>query len=308
MMARRLAIATYDEIPDLTDEDRILARALEPLGVTCVPWVWTDSRPGALDGVFVRSCWDYHHRPHAFADWFEELERRGVPLANAAPTIAWNLHKGYLLELERGGVAIPETQLVKRGDDLVSCIDALSPGPVVVKPAVSMSGWETHLFAADARDDVVACVARLFRHADVLVQAYRPEIEQGEVSIVFFGGEPSHAVRKRPAAGEFRVQSEYGGTREAIVAEPAWIDAARRALSLVPTRRDVWRADGEGSVFGPPHEVLVARVDGVIVDGRFVLMELEAIDPMVFLEWAPPEATTRLATAIRDWLDRALPG
>jgi glutathione synthase/RimK-type ligase-like ATP-grasp enzyme len=289
MTARRLAIATYDEIPDLTDEDRILARALAALDVACVPWVWNTSRPDGIDAVFVRSCWDYHHRPHAFADWYEALERRGVPLANAAKTIAWNLHKGYLLELERGGVAIPETRLVKRGDDLLATIEELAPGPVVVKPAVSMSGWETHRFDAGARDEVVACVMRLFRHADVLVQAYRPEIDDGEVSIVFFGGEPSHAIRKRPAAGEFRVQSEYGGTRELIEADPAWTASARRALALAPG------------------EVLVARVDGVIVDGRFVLMELEAIDPMVFLEWAPPEATTRFATVIRDWLDRALP-
>lgn len=297
MSPHRLAIATYDDIPELTDEDRILSRALAPLGIECIPWVWTRSRPDAIDAVFVRSCWDYHHAYDAFVAWIDGLERTATPLANAPETIRWNLCKGYLLELEKRDVAIPETRLVRAGDDATPVIAAMRPGDLVVKPAVSMSGWETHRFAADDRAGATACVERLANGRlgstrsgagrDVLVQAYRSEIADGEVSIVYFGGEPSHAIRKRPAAGEFRIQSEYGGTREPIEAEPAWIDAASRALSCVPG------------------EALVARVDGVIVDGAFVLMELEAIDPMVFLEWAPPRASAMFAEAVASWLARS---
>lgn len=292
MTARRLAIATHDEIPDLTDEDRMLARALAPAGIECVPWVWTAARPDAIDAVFVRSCWNYHHRPGAFVEWFDALEREGLPVANAPATIAWNMHKGYLVELAKRGVAIPETLLVRAGEAAADAVSSMAPGPLVVKPAVSMSGWETHRFDADRRAEAIACVQRLAGDRstlgrDMLVQAYRPEIEEGEISLVFFAGELSHAIRKRPAAGEFRIQSEYGGTREPIEAERDWVDAARRMLAFVPG------------------DVLVARVDGVIARGTFVLMELEAIDPMVYLEWAPPRATAAFAEAIRAWLERA---
>ena len=131
------------------------------------------------------------------------------------------MHKGYLLELGERGVAIPETRLVRAGEAAAEAVRSMSPGALVVKPAVSMSGWETHRFDAVDRAGAIACVQRLAGlpppvGRDMLVQAYRPEIDDGEISIVFFAGEPSHAIRKRPAAGEFRIQSEYGGTRRCV--------------------------------------------------------------------------------------------
>jgi glutathione synthase/RimK-type ligase-like ATP-grasp enzyme len=276
---RTLSIATCREHADLTDEDRSLGRALADLGITIRPRVWSDPDLRPRDPVLIRSCWDYHLDPDGFAAWVTDLERDGVAVDSPASTVRWNMHKGYLLELERLGVAIPATSLLTRdGRRLGAALDP-SVGPVVVKPAISMSGWETHLFPVEQADRARSSVERLIARGDVIVQAFHPSIHDGEISLVFVAGDFSHAIRKRPAAGEFRVQSEHGGSREPFE-PPAWLVAeGARILALAP---------------GGP---LIARVDGVVEGSTFVLMELEVIDPMLFLDRAPGSAQ-RVATAI----------
>ncbi len=284
MSARRfrLGVGTAASYASLTDEDRALVRALAARGVDAGPVVWSEALPAGLDGVVLRSCWDYHLASGAFRRFVRACEVSGPRLANTAATVLWNIHKGYLLDLQARGVAIPETAVIgPDGTRRGAAID--HDGSVVVKPAVSMSGWETHRFDRGHARDVEAAIDRLRAHGDVLVQAYRAEIQQGEVSLVVLAGKLSHAVLKRPAAGEFRVQEELGGTREAYEAGPALALEAERIAALCPE---------------PP---LIARVDGVLDRGRFVLMELEAIDPVLFAGSAAG-ATERIADAIFGWL------
>ena len=43
-----------------------------------------------------------------------------------------------------------------------------------------------------------------------MLQPYLPDIERGgELSLIYLGGAFSHAMRKRPQPGDFRVQPEY---------------------------------------------------------------------------------------------------
>ena len=108
-------------------------------------------------------------------------------------------------------------------------------------------------------------------------------VTEGEWSLMFFGGTFSHAIVKRPKHGDFRVQNDFGGT--ALLADPPTqvLASATRALQAVdPT--------------------LYARVDGIVDNNRFLLMELELIEPMLFLS-DHPEAPTRFAHAIANVLD-----
>ena len=111
-----------------------------------------------------------------------------------------------------------------------------------------------------------------------MAQPFLPEITAGELSLVFFDGELSHAIRKTPAPGDIRVQPEHGGSVAAVEPAPEEIATARRVLDAA--RRDL----------------LYARVD-LVGDG--LLIELEAIEPRFFFEYAPPEAAGILAQALR---------
>jgi glutathione synthase/RimK-type ligase-like ATP-grasp enzyme len=150
----------------------------------------------------------------------------------------------------------------------------------VVKPLVSASAWRT--FVTETGTAVVDERAwrELLGGSDGMVQEFIPEVQTaGEWSLIFFGGAFSHAVLKRPRAGDFRVQAELGGT--AVLAEPpgALLDGARKVLALVE------------------EPLLFARVDGVERNGGFLLMELELIEPQLFLG-ADVGAPARFADAI----------
>jgi hypothetical protein len=117
-----------------------------------------------------------------------------------------------------------------------------------------------------------------------MLQPFVPEVSAaGEWSLLFLGGRFSHAVRKRPAAGDYRVQWEFGGTAE----------------TGVPANQVI--ADAEGVLAAVPGRPLYARVDGVERGGRLVLMELELIEPHLFLGW-DASAAGRLARVIREEL------
>ena len=119
----------------------------------------------------------------------------------------------------------------------------------------------------------------------MLIQPFLPEIFAGELSLLFFDGIFSHAVCKRPKAGDYRVQFQFGGTDDNVRVDPALVAQARVCVAHAPSLP------------------VYARVDGVVKDGRFLLMELEVFEPLMFLS-RDPEAPGRFARAIRGRLPR----
>jgi glutathione synthase/RimK-type ligase-like ATP-grasp enzyme len=261
--------ATSTDHPDLTNDDRLAVDCIQALGGRVEPLLWGDLPRSAGDGdrVVVRSCWDYHLAPARFLAWLHAVDAAGFALANGLAALEWNMHKRYLLELEREhGIAIPGTILVEQGarTTLGEAMQCLGTSRVVLKPAISLSSHDTHRFDA-CTDAAEAEFSRQVARQDVLVQQFLPQIGGGELSLVFFGQRFSHAVTKVPPAGEFRVQQQFGGR----------VRACMPPASVIATAERILHATGD--------ELDYARVDGVLVDGQFVLMELELIDPVLFL-------------------------
>ena len=280
---RTIAFATSSAEAPLTADDRLAVASLASLGYAVVPLVW-DTGPllDGLAGIVIRSCWDYHVKVAAFRTWLDELERREIPVWNPVHALRWNLDKLYLRELAAGGVAIPQTLFLSQGPALAlsELLTTHGISQAVIKPSVSLSADRT--FRVDARSTLgwQPAFEELLTSGRVLVQAFVPEVQtEGELSLVFFDRRFSHAVRKRPRAGDFRVQVDHGGTREPCT-PPAWVVArAAECLAL---------ASGE---------LPYARVDGIVVGDELVIMELELIDPVLFLAYAPG-AAERFAEAL----------
>jgi len=282
----RIALATYAKLPTLNDDDRRLVAALAALGVTAVPAVWDsgDVCWEEFHGVLIRSCWDYHLRLPEFLDWIARLERAGIAVWNPADLLRWNCHKGYLRDVAARGVATVPTRWLARGEqvDLPTLLADAGWRDAVVKPAVSASASGTWRTSVDTATTDRARLDQLLCAGDVMVQPLLSEVgDAGEWSLVFLDRGFSHAVLKRPASGDYRVQWEFGGS---AVSAPA----ARRLI-----------ADAERVIAAVPGDALYARVDGVEREGRLVLMELELIEPHLFLGW-DAQAAGRLARAIRE--------
>lgn len=280
----RIAFATHAALKELTPSDRLAADELGRRGVSVTPMIWSSPADWrSFDAVVIRSTWDYYTRPAEFLAWLQGLEAQQVAVWNPVVLASWNLHKGYLRDLERAGVTIVPTAWVSDPADFGSLEQLLRSrgwADAVVKPAVSASAhrtWRTHGPITDTDEQQFRELAAA---GEVMVQPFVEALARdGELSLVFLGGEFSHAVLKRAAAGEFRVQSKFGGTVTRVDAPAEWVTQARSILDAV---RGPW---------------LYARVDGCILDGRFVLVELELLEPDLFLNYEPL-APARLADAL----------
>jgi hypothetical protein len=261
--ARRVGFVTSAQHRGLTDDDRSASPAMVRHGLEVLPVVWTEPVPEGLEALVLRSTWDYHLRLPEFLGWLDTVETRGPRLWNHPSTVRRNVDKKYLLEVEARGVPIVPTRHLARGSTLAlpELLRDAGWSEAVVKPSISGGAFET--WRAGPGEEDAARFARQLEAMDCLVQPFVPElISGGEWSLLFFRGRYSHAVLKRPEPGDFRVQEEFGGVFLA--------------------------AD-------PPSQVVVIR------NGRFELMELELVEPSLFLE-ASPGAAERFAAAIAETL------
>ncbi|MEO8778756.1 MAG: hypothetical protein ABI389_08790 [Rhodanobacter sp.] len=250
--------------------------------------IWNDPAVewAAFDAVLIRTIWDYFKQHAAFLAWLGRLDQLGVPTINDSRLLRWNSDKHYLFDLADQGVAIIPAR-PSAATELPDVLASMPGQSVVVKPRVSGGAWHT-LYGTVGDVAFAEAVARLPRELDYLVQPFIPEIASaGEWSLLYFAGEFSHAVIKRPAAGDYRVQVEHGGSTVAAQPDPATLAAAAHALASVAALG-----------YDAP---IYARIDGVICADRFALMELELIEPFLFLAGHAASAE-RLARAVAEQL------
>jgi glutathione synthase/RimK-type ligase-like ATP-grasp enzyme len=288
----RIALATYAAFPDLPPDDQIFQRALEARGAVAPAVLWDAGVDwSAFDAVVVRSCWDYHLRHAAFLSWIGRVERSGAVLHNAASILRWNSDKRYLRDLEMAGVDVVHTRWSDETPELslAEVLAAEGWDEVVIKPAISASATDTWRIPPGKAGDWEARFREMTRRGPIMIQPFVAEVSvEGEWSLVFIGGEFSHAMLKRPAPGDFRVQAELGGTQQAITADPALVRVAREVLAQVP---------------GAPS---YARIDGCVVNGRFRIMEVELLEPTLYFTEGPA-AAERLAALVLEGLPSPSP-
>jgi len=255
---------TCSKYPEGDPETSDLAAYLNRNGIATDVQAWDADVDWAKSRLCViRSAWDYHRHIDRFLTWTEIASTR-TQLWNPAPLIRWNAHKRYLLDLARDGIPIVPTRVVRRGDHagLTDTVAAFDTDEVVVKHAVSLDGegmQRMHRFA-------IGEASRLVDEADVLIQPYVASVaHEGEISALFIEGTFAHAVRKRAATGEFRVQERYGGTTDRIDIAAAFLALAERVVRAIP------------------QATLYARVDMVSWRDQPCLGELELIEPSFYL-------------------------
>jgi glutathione synthase/RimK-type ligase-like ATP-grasp enzyme len=275
-----LVLITGHDMDGRDVETPLLVAALATLGVTAVIRPWGDDL-GRLDPrlIVIRTPWDYSTRYDEFIEWVRSAAAVR-PMVNPAEVIVWNSHKSYLLQLAERGVPVVPTTLVPAGGSPATL--AGRRDEVVIKPAVSVGANRTVQVRSDSIE-AANHLAAILAADDALVQPYLPEITTGEVSLIYFGDRFSHAVRKTPAAGDFRVQTYHGGIVEAYRPSEAELAVGRASIEAVDATLGY------------------ARVDVVTTSSGPLLMELELLEPQLFLDLAP-ELPERFAKTLAGWL------
>jgi len=245
------------------EAEAIRARGVE---VDAVPW--TAGRDlGGYDLVLPLVAWGYHLRVPQWLSFLDDLQAKGLPVVNPPQLLRWNSDKAYLKELSGKGIPAVRTIEVGALDDenLADAADRFGSPELVIKPPVSGGAFGTHRIRVG--DPIPASE----RGKRMMVQPFLPSIAtEGEYAIILFGGNYSHTVVKRPKSGDFRVQPHLGGSTEICEPPVGGIELAKAALAAAPAEATYARVD---IVCGP--------------DDQLQIMELELIEPALFLDVAP---------------------
>lgn len=280
---RRVALVTSAKLPKLTTDDRLLLAPLAQRGVQTEPAIWDDAAVdwSSYDAIVLRSTWDYHLKTEMFLHWIKALAATRARLWNPATVICWNANKVYLRDLDAKGIAIVPTIWPDASEraTLRERLQELDWKKAVLKPRISATAYRTELITPENANSAQNLFEELLAGPGAMVQRFMDSIiHEGEWSLMFFDGVFSHAILKTPASGDFRAQSDFGGSDRLTDPPPHVLKSATNILQTIePT--------------------LYARVDGVVEDNRFHLMELELIEPALFLS-SHPAAPARFAEAI----------
>jgi glutathione synthase/RimK-type ligase-like ATP-grasp enzyme len=274
--------------PDQEAEHNGLLRFLREKGLDIHPETWTDQDVNwaGYDLAVLKAPWDYFDKIELFYQWLAKLDGLGVRLLNPAPLVKWNADKHYLADIEAASLPVTPTAFLERGStaDLSAYFDRWDTDRLIVKPCISGGSKNTFAFDRLQAPAIEARLNALLHEEAFLVQPFIPQIEkEGEWSFLFFNGRFSHCLLKKPEAGDFRVQQHFGGTIHPTIPPAGLLVQAGRYVAQF----------AEGCLY--------ARVDGVLVNGRLLLMELEIIEPFLYLS-AHPESYYNYYQALKELL------
>lgn len=269
---------------NILHDDALLADALTARGLSSVRVDWSDPSVdwASFKLAVFRTTWDYFDRFPEFTAWLKRAERE-VRFINDAKTAWWNLDKHYLGDLERRGVAIvPSVYHEARSAETIPELLARSGwDEAVIKPCVSGAARHTYRVNANTAGALQQQIVSVLAGEAFILQPFVRDIQQGgERSLMVLDGVATHAVQKVPKSGDFRVQDDHGGTWSPYEPTAEEIAFAQQAIAAVDPRPAYGRVD-----------IVCGN------DGNIQLMELELIEPELWLR-SKPEAATRFAAAI----------
>lgn len=265
------------------DEDKTLLDFLTDKGLSIERVIWNDPAVAwkSYDLAIIKSPWDYHEHIAAFKQWLDQLELLNVRLLNPYERVRWNMDKHYLGEIAASGLAVIPSFFLEKGDrlDLDALTTHFNAEKLIIKPCISAGAKNTYILTAQNLSDHESQINELLQEEAFVAQPFMPEIHDGEWSFLFFNGKYSHSLLKIPKDGDFRVQSYHGGSVNAQEGVDKHIKSAAAYVEQYA------------------QDCLYARVDGLIVNGELNLMELELIEPYLFLD-THPEASENYYQAL----------
>ena len=264
-----VAFLSTDNLEDFFVYDELLVPYFNQQGweVDTVSWHKTTENWSRFDYVIVRSTWDYQQHAEAFLHCLKEIDASTATLLNPLALMQWNIEKYYLKDLKREGVPIVDTrwETTFNNDVIDSAFEQFDSEAIVIKPVLSANADDTFRLKRESWSESASLLAKTFEQRHFMIQPFLSSIvEEGEYSLFYFGGALSHAIKKVPQKGDFRVQEEHGGSLHTVDVDSAQRVIAEKALAAMPC------------------DALYARVDLVKQNNQWAVMELELIEPSLY--------------------------
>jgi hypothetical protein len=146
---------------------------------------------------------------------------------------------------------------------------------------VGLAASYTHKVPLDELEDTLRTLKANYSQQEFMIQPFiESVVNEGEWSFIYFDRNLSHALLKKPAPNDYRVQGIYGGTIQRAEPHPDDLAQAQAILNKLP------------------FDILQARLDFIRVDGYLSIIEVELIEP-IFSFNLVPESIERLVDAVR---------
>jgi glutathione synthase/RimK-type ligase-like ATP-grasp enzyme len=266
MSLLKIALVTYEKLPDLSESDKILIPEFKKYNIEATAEVWDNPtvKWEKYDAIIIRNTWDYYVKFPEFVKWLDKLDALNIKVLNDLKIIRKNYHKFYLKELMEVGYNVIPTFFLDSKTEIKTS-DLNNFNKMVLKPAVSAGSFQTIILLGD--DLNPEQINSKTKEGDWLLQPFLPEIlTEGEISLIFFGNEFSHSIIKKPSAGDFRVQKQFGGQYLIYNPEP----------ELIEKLNPVFKTFGDEFLFG--------RIDGLMLNNTFHIMEIEMLEPDLYFD------------------------
>lgn len=282
-------------IQNVLQEDQLVLEALKNKGLNVIRKSWDDPNFdwSTTKYALFRTTWDYFDRYAEFSEWLEKASEQTL-FINSKELIYWNIDKHYLQDLSKAGVTIPKTVFIEKGskDSLAEAIGnakskhGFTSDIYILKPCVSGAARHTYKFSQEEISEHEAIFKALIQEEAMMLQEFQHHIvSEGEISMMVFNGEFTHAVLKIAKKGDFRVQDDFGGTVHDYSPDETQIAFAQKV------------------VHAAPEMPIYARVDIFKNnDGNWALAELEIFEPELWFRLNPKAADT-LAKGIIETCD-----
>ncbi|MBC8984549.1 hypothetical protein H9X96_02015 [Pedobacter sp. N36a] len=256
------------------DEEFTLLNFLLDKGLSIERVIWNDPlvQWENYQLAILKSPWDYTEHLTDFQKWLHQLESLGIQLLNPYDRVRWNMDKHYLQEITESGLPVIPSSYLEKGSVLTILqvlLSSFNVDKLIIKPCISAGARNTFILTAENFSEKKELINSLLQKEAFIVQPFMKEVFDGEWSFLFFNGKYSHCLLKVPKDGEFRVQHYYGASVNVTQTASVYIQEAQAYVTQF--------AAG----------CLYARVDGLIVNGQLNLMELELIEPYLFLSTQP---------------------
>ncbi|MBC8478984.1 MAG: hypothetical protein H8D46_00855 [FCB group bacterium] len=277
MQNKRCAFLSLESLADFECYDHLLLGPLGELGwsVQEIPWRTAGADWDQFDAVLIRSTWDYQNDAAAFLEVLQSIENSTAVLANSLDLVRWNIHKSYLRDMQNRGIAVVPSVFASSWSEVIDkhLINQINADEFIIKPLISANADNTFRINLCQMDKQHSALESTFKNRECVLQPFMKSIiSEGEYSLFFFGAAYSHTILKSPAAGDFRVQEEHGGRLKSVKPDNILFKTATQVLSAVSP------------------SPLYSRIDFVRDEDRFLLMELELIEPSLYFNMDPDSA------------------
>lgn len=266
-----IGLLTSQELSQLIPDENYLITALAQENLSAQPVIWNQKNNWSdYQAIIIRNPWDYFEHQELFFSTLQEISTQ-TKLFNSYPLVKWNLNKAYLFDLQKIGAHLAPTIRISGKENLLPLIQNSPYEDLVIKPLISAGAYLTYRFK---KSHIPPDVLNLpVDHYEFMLQPFLPDIlTEGEYSFIYLGGHFSHAIVKRPKSGDFRVQSEYGGSVDPYAPSESELKMTDFIHSILPEK---------------PH---YARIDLARFEGKLVIMEVELLEPELFFRTSPGSA------------------